>query len=115
MVIWPLFEQWWQKTKTLDFSITIGYNTCYDRTALRLLQIISRRGCFLREIVTGIANQVPPKEQQTPIDKGSGITLEAETAHRGIAYHRDAARGILNCPNVNSETTNPSYPGRNSL
>ncbi len=75
----------------------------------------SEKSCFLREVVTGIANKVPPKKQQTPISEGSEITLEAEKAHKEIAYYRATAREILNCPNVNSRSTNPSYPGRRSL
>ena len=68
--------------------------------------------CFLREVVTDIAKKVPPINQQTPITKGAQIRLEAVKAHNDIEYYRINARQTLNCPNINSLTTNPSYPGK---
>ncbi|MBI4096119.1 MAG: hypothetical protein HY425_00190 [Candidatus Levybacteria bacterium] len=78
-------------------------------------QLTPEKGCFLKEVVADIARNVPPKEKQTPVSKGSDITVEAQRAYDEIGYFRTEARERLNCPNVNSPDTNPSYPGRNNL
>lgn len=68
-----------------------------------------RNQCFFVATQDKIVMDLPASKNQTPIAKGTSITIEAAEALKTIANERIRARDERLCPQVNYKSLEPKF------